>query len=138
MAERCGSGALAVQADVTRREDVQRLLAAALDRFGQVDAWVNNAGRGISKPVEQLSDEDVDAMVRDNLKSVLYGVQAVLPHFKERRAGRHRQRLLVPGAGAVRHLPLGVQRVESRGELAFGDAADGARRRSIRRSASSP
>jgi NADP-dependent 3-hydroxy acid dehydrogenase YdfG len=87
VAERCGSGALAVQADVTRREDVQRLLAAALERFGHVDVWVNNAGRGISKPVEQLSDEDVDAMVRDNLKSVLYGVQAVLPHFKERRQG---------------------------------------------------
>jgi NADP-dependent 3-hydroxy acid dehydrogenase YdfG len=87
VAERCGSAALAVQADVTRREDVQRLLGAALDRFGHVDAWVNNAGRGISKPVEQLSDEDVDAMVRDNLKSVLYGVQAVLPHFKERRQG---------------------------------------------------
>jgi NADP-dependent 3-hydroxy acid dehydrogenase YdfG len=87
VAGRCGSAALAVQADVTRRQDVQRLFEAALDRFGHVDAWVNNAGRGITKPIEQLSDDDVDAMVRDNLKSVLYGIQAVLPHFKERGEG---------------------------------------------------
>ncbi|HET7784596.1 MAG TPA: SDR family oxidoreductase [Myxococcales bacterium] len=86
-AERCGNHALAVQADVTRREEVQRLLGAALQRFGRVDAWVNNAGRGITRPVEQLSDDDVDAMVRDNLKSALYGIQAVLPHFKERGEG---------------------------------------------------
>jgi NAD(P)-dependent dehydrogenase (short-subunit alcohol dehydrogenase family) len=87
VAERCGSQALAVQADVTRRGDVQRLFDAAIDRFGHIDAWVNNAGRGISKPVADLDDDDVDAMVRDNLKSVLYGIQAALPHFKRRREG---------------------------------------------------
>ena len=77
-----------VVADVTRRADHERLCDAALARFGQVDAWVNNAGRGISKPVEQLGDEDVDAMVRDNVKSVLYGMQAILPHYKQRGAGQ--------------------------------------------------
>jgi len=87
VAERCGSAALAVQADVTRREDVRRLLGAALDRFGHVDAWVSNAGRGITRPLEHLSDDDVDAMMRDNVKSVLYGIQSVLPHFKERGEG---------------------------------------------------
>jgi NAD(P)-dependent dehydrogenase (short-subunit alcohol dehydrogenase family) len=76
-----------VTADVTRRADVQRALEAALARFGRVDAWVNNAGRGISKPLEQLVDEDLDAMVRDNVKSALYGMQAVLPHFKQRGDG---------------------------------------------------
>jgi NADP-dependent 3-hydroxy acid dehydrogenase YdfG len=76
-----------VEADVTRRPDVVRILDAARARFGRVDAWVNNAGRAISRPVEQLTDDDVDEMVRVNVKSALYGMQTVLPHFKERRRG---------------------------------------------------
>ena len=79
--------ALAIVADVTKREDVQRVLAEALQRFGRIDAWVNNAGRGISKPVLQLTDDDIDAMMAINVKSALYGIQAVLPHFQERGAG---------------------------------------------------
>lgn len=79
--------ALAVVADVTVRADVDRLMAAALERFGQVDVWVNNAGQGISRPVSQLTDEDVDQMMLVNLKAPLYGMQAVLPHFKERGTG---------------------------------------------------
>jgi NADP-dependent 3-hydroxy acid dehydrogenase YdfG len=76
-----------VPADVTRREDVERVLSAAIARYGKVDAWVNNAGRGISRTVEELTDEDVDAMVAINVKAALYGMQTVLPHFKERRRG---------------------------------------------------
>jgi NAD(P)-dependent dehydrogenase (short-subunit alcohol dehydrogenase family) len=87
VAARSGSEALPVVADVTRREDVQRLLDAALARFGQVDVWVNNAGRGISKPVSQLTDEDFDEMMRVNVKSALYGMQTVLPHFQARGRG---------------------------------------------------
>ena len=76
-----------VVADVTRRAEVERAMAAALARFGRVDCWVNNAGRGITRTVEQLSDQDLDEMVRDNLKSALYGMQAVLPHLKARGDG---------------------------------------------------
>jgi NADP-dependent 3-hydroxy acid dehydrogenase YdfG len=76
-----------VVADVTRREDVARIFASAVERFGRVDVWVNNAGRGITRSVADLTDEDVDAMIRDNVKSALYGMQAVLPHFKERGTG---------------------------------------------------
>jgi NADP-dependent 3-hydroxy acid dehydrogenase YdfG len=87
VAARCGEHALAVVADVTRRADVARALEAAILRFGQVDAWVNNAGRGISRPVSQLTDEDLDDMFTVNVKSALYGMQAVLPHFQARGRG---------------------------------------------------
>jgi NADP-dependent 3-hydroxy acid dehydrogenase YdfG len=87
VARASGEGHLAVTADVTRREDVARIAAAAVDRFGHVDAWVNNAGRGITRNILDLTDDDVDAMVRDNVKSVLYGMQAIVPHFKARRQG---------------------------------------------------
>jgi NAD(P)-dependent dehydrogenase (short-subunit alcohol dehydrogenase family) len=87
VAAEAGPDALAVVADVTHREQVKRVLAAALARFGQVDVWVNNAGRGITRPVSELSDEDFDEMMRVNAKSALYGMQAVLPHFKARGSG---------------------------------------------------
>lgn len=86
VAQRIG-GAEVVVADVTRRDKVTAVRDAALTRFGRIDAWVNNAGRGITRPVEALTDEDVDAMIRDNVKSALYGMQAVLPHLEERGTG---------------------------------------------------
>ena len=82
-----GTQALAVVADVTRRAEVERVLQAALERFDHVDVWVNNAGRGISRPVADLDDDDFDEMMLVNAKSALYGMQAVLPHFKARGRG---------------------------------------------------
>src|SRR5690349_4075051 len=80
-------GGVAVPTDVTRRADVEKLCEIALAKFGRIDVIVNNAGRGISKLPSQLTDQDVDDMLTVNLKSVLYGIQAVLPHFRERKAG---------------------------------------------------
>ncbi len=80
-------GAVAVVADVTRRGDVLRLRDEALAAFGGFDVWVNNAGRGLARPVLELTDEDVDEMIASNLKSALYGMQAAIPHFVERGAG---------------------------------------------------
>ncbi|MEZ4220547.1 MAG: SDR family oxidoreductase [Polyangiaceae bacterium] len=87
VAANCGPNAVVVQADVTRRADVDRVVATTLERCGQLDVWVNNAGRGITRPVSALTDEDVDEMVLVNVKSALYGMQAVLPHFKQRGRG---------------------------------------------------
>jgi short-subunit dehydrogenase len=88
VAKGVGEHALAVVTDVTKRSDVERLARAAVERFGRIDVWVNNAGRGISRSVADLTDEDLDAMWTINMKSVVYGIQAVLPHFKARNAGQ--------------------------------------------------
>jgi short-subunit dehydrogenase len=88
VAKGIGAHALAVVTDVTRRSDVEQLAKAAIERFGSVDVWVNNAGRGISRSVADLTDEDLDAMWTVNMKSVVYGIQAILPHFKSRNAGQ--------------------------------------------------
>jgi short-subunit dehydrogenase len=79
--------ALAVKCDVTKRNDVFQLFNRAVEHLGHIDAWVNNAGRGIFKTFEQVTDEDLDVMMRDNVKSALYGMQTVLPHFKQRGEG---------------------------------------------------
>lgn len=86
VAARAGD-AVAIVADVTRRADVQRAFDAAASRFGRVDVWVNNAGRGITRNVSELTDDDLDEMMQVNVKSVLYGMQVPLPHFKQRGEG---------------------------------------------------
>jgi short-subunit dehydrogenase len=81
------AAALAVTTDVTRREQVERLRDHALEEFGQIDVWVNNAGRGIGKKVLDLTDADFDEMMTVNVKSALYGMQAAVPHFQQRGSG---------------------------------------------------
>jgi short-subunit dehydrogenase len=88
VAQEIGAQVFAVVTDVTKKSDVERLAKAAIERFGRIDVWVNNAGRGISRTVADLSDEDLDAMWTINMKSVVYGIQAVLPHFKGKNAGQ--------------------------------------------------
>ena len=87
VAARCGAGAHAIVADVTTRDAVQRVVRDAIATLGHVDVWVNNVGRGISRLVSQLGDDDIDEMIRVNVKSALYGIQEILPHFVERGAG---------------------------------------------------
>jgi NADP-dependent 3-hydroxy acid dehydrogenase YdfG len=87
VAKEAAPDALAVPTDVTDRAQVERLRDEALRAFGQVDVWINNAGRGISKPVLELTDADVDEMITVNVKSALYGMQAIVPHFVERGSG---------------------------------------------------
>jgi NADP-dependent 3-hydroxy acid dehydrogenase YdfG len=88
VAERCAGRALPIVADVTSRDEVRRVVREAIAQLGHVDVWVNNAGRGITRPVSQLTDEDVDAMVSVNVKSALYGMQEILPHFIARGTGQ--------------------------------------------------
>src|SRR5436309_2781603 len=54
----CGRVPLAVAADVTRADDRERLVSAALERFGRLDILVNNAGTGLRRPVLEMSEAD--------------------------------------------------------------------------------
>ena len=88
IADRCGGKALPVATDVTRRDDVTRLVQRALQHFNRIDVWVNNAGQGLTRMPTELTDDDIDDMMRANVKSAIYGMQAVLPHFTERGSGQ--------------------------------------------------
>lgn len=87
VAEEAGSEAITIACDVRNRADMERLKKVALERFGHVDIWVNNAGRGITRKVLDLTDDDFDEMIAVNLKSAWYGMQVIMPHFQERGRG---------------------------------------------------
>ena len=87
IARDAGSDARTVVTDVTSRAEVERLRDEAIRAFGHVDVWVNNAGQGIDKRVLDLTDDDFDEMMAVNVKSALYGMQAIIPHFIDRGTG---------------------------------------------------
>ena len=87
VARQVGGGARAVVGDMTHRAHAERLRDDALRLLGHVDVWINNVGRGINRHVLDLTDDDVDLMVAVNVKSALYGMQAIMPHFMERGEG---------------------------------------------------
>lgn len=83
----CGGAAFAIAADVTERDAVQRIVTDVIAREGHIDAWVNNVGRGINRMPSETTDADIDLMMLVNVKSALYGMQEVLPHFRARGRG---------------------------------------------------
>ena len=82
-----GAKALAITTDVTDREQVKALVDAAVREFGRVDVMLNNAGLMQQSPLERLKVEEWDNMIDINIKGVLYGIAAVLPHMQKQKAG---------------------------------------------------
>jgi NADP-dependent 3-hydroxy acid dehydrogenase YdfG len=90
LAARIGlSGGEAVYAatDVTRRGDLENLVALALERYGRLDVLVSNAGIGPISRFDDLRIEDWEAMIDVNIKGVLYGIAAALPVFRRQGSG---------------------------------------------------
>src|ERR671921_1522818 len=85
LAGELGDNALAQRCDVTDFEDQERLVAAALERFGQVDAVFANAGFGAKRGFLEETPEFWRSMVLTNVLGVAYTIRAALPALKERR-----------------------------------------------------
>ena len=86
-AERYGVRALPVPTDVTRRGDIDRLVATTLATFGRVDILANIAGVGSSPSLCNSSDAELEHVLRVNLLGSARLIHAVLPHMKARRRG---------------------------------------------------
>ncbi len=83
-----GGEALALRADVTRKESVQDMIRATLERWGRIDILVNVAGGAERKRVLAMTAGDWDRVVDMNLKSVFLCSQAALPAMLKQRSGR--------------------------------------------------
>lgn len=82
-----GGTALAVTTDVTNAEQVKHLVDEAVKAYGRIDVMVNNAGLMQQSPLESLHIQEWDNMIDINIKGVLYGIAAALPHMKSQRSG---------------------------------------------------
>ena len=76
-----------MKADVTRQEEVQRAIDAAVAAYQRVDVLINNAGFMAIAPLGELKTDEWDKMIDTNLKGVLYGIAAALPVFQRQGSG---------------------------------------------------
>ncbi|MBZ5711475.1 SDR family NAD(P)-dependent oxidoreductase [Nannocystis pusilla] len=74
-----GPDTLAVEGDVTRVADIERLYAAVKEKFGRVDVVVANAGRSVMGPVDAIDETSFDMLLDTNIKGVFFTVQKALP-----------------------------------------------------------
>jgi len=85
--EKLGGKALTREVDVADKSQVEEFARFVIEKYGQVDILYNNAGVGVGGPVEKISLEDWEWIVRVNFWGVIYGVHYFLPYMIERRYG---------------------------------------------------
>ncbi len=88
--------------DVTKEDEIARLVQAGLEQFGQIDILVNNAGVSNPKPFLQTSNADWDEALNVNLKGVIFCTRAVLPGMLKRGTGTV---INIASAAGLRGLP---------------------------------
>ena len=82
-----GAKAIAVPTDVSDEGQVRALAARAIDEFGRIDVWINNAAVDAFGSFEDIPTASIERVIQINLLGTVYGAKAALPHFRERRSG---------------------------------------------------
>ncbi|WP_209404120.1 SDR family oxidoreductase [Pseudozobellia sp. WGM2] len=99
-----GGVALAITADVTKKDDFKTLTENTLSKFGRIDAIVNNAGLMPLSYIKKLKTDEWETMVDVNIKGVLNGVAAVLPTMMDQKSGHI---INISSSAAHRYFPGG-------------------------------
>lgn len=82
-----GEQAVAVDLDVRRLESVDTCLGVAVERWGHVDVWVNNAARTVARPFLEIDPDEWDDVVTTNLRGTYFGCRVAGVHMCERGSG---------------------------------------------------
>jgi NADP-dependent 3-hydroxy acid dehydrogenase YdfG len=85
--EEAGGTAVPVELDVTSRASMEAFVEVACTRFGRIDVLVNNAGVMLLAPFSDLRVEEWNRMIDVNIKGVLHGAAAVMPHMQRQGRG---------------------------------------------------
>ena len=86
--KRFGGGSIALRADVSNRDDVERAAREAIAAFGRIDIVVNNAGTTHrNKPLMEVQEAEFDRIFAVNVKSILLTAQAFVPHMRAQGGG---------------------------------------------------
>ena len=89
-ADKCrksGAEVLAVPTDVSQENEVQNLAERAVERFGHIDVWINNAGVGLFSRFERAPEEEYRQVIETNLFGAIYGARAAVAHFRRSNSG---------------------------------------------------
>ena len=85
--EKEGGEGLFALVDVTKQEDLDRMVKTAVETYGRVDILYNNAGAGVRKKVHEHTDEEWNFVLNTNLNAMFRGSRAVLPQFIKQGSG---------------------------------------------------
>ena len=86
--QQLGRRSICVQADVSKPDEIARLVREVESALGSIDILVNNAAVAQHKPIEAITEQDWDWLIDTNLKSCFLITQAVLPAMRSRGSGR--------------------------------------------------
>lgn len=86
--EAMGSKAMAIKVDVSRWEEVEKMVESILEKFGKIDILINNAGITRDKLILRMTEEDWDAVLNVNLKGTFNCTKAVVRHMAKQRSGK--------------------------------------------------
>lgn len=117
-----GGDAIAIATDVTDREQVANLVDGAVRNFGRIDVLINNAGIMPLSALESLKVDEWDSMIDVNIKGVLYGIAAALPHMKAQKSGH-----VITTASVAGHLIFPASAVYSGTKFAVRAICEGFR-----------
>jgi short-subunit dehydrogenase len=113
---------LALGCDVRHREDIDRVVAAVLDRFGRIDVWVNNAGVGIRDSVADMEAAALRELFETNFFGVIACLQAVVPAMRRGGGGT-----IVNISSVAGHIPVPFMALYSASKFAVNAIGKGAR-----------
>lgn len=121
VAHEIGENALPVVADVANPQDIDRLVAAVIERFGHIDIWINNAAVAEWALVEDMTAEEMRRVIEVNVLGPMYAARAALPHLAESSG------ILINVASALAERPIPLLSTYSASKAALKSFSDSLR-----------